>query len=139
VVALIAALAGTAVAGPGASTSAKAVTKAKVKKIANKQINKQFPLTAEDLGPGIVTSSKLGTINTRSVDVTLGPDAFGEGTANCLTGEKLISGGVQVNNQNIDEFTSILESYKDGEGWYARFFNDVGTRTFTVYAYCLSV
>ena len=39
--ALIAALAGTAVAGPGASSSA--ITKSKVKKIANKQINKLLP------------------------------------------------------------------------------------------------
>jgi hypothetical protein len=41
ILALVAALAGTAVAGPGASSSA--ITKSKVKKIANKQITKRAP------------------------------------------------------------------------------------------------
>jgi hypothetical protein len=47
VLALVAAVAGTAIAGPGASTSA--ISKSKVKKIANKQINKRLPLTGADI------------------------------------------------------------------------------------------
>jgi len=58
VVALVAALAGTAVAGPDASTSA--VTKKKVKKIANKEIDKRFPLGTAGLADSAVTTPKLG-------------------------------------------------------------------------------
>jgi hypothetical protein len=48
ILALVAAVAGTAVAAdPSATTSA--VTKKKVKKIANKQIDKRFPIAGDDL------------------------------------------------------------------------------------------
>jgi hypothetical protein len=57
VVALIAALAGTAVAGPEATTSA--VTKAKVKKIAKKQARKLLPITTEELGDNAATTPKI--------------------------------------------------------------------------------
>jgi hypothetical protein len=43
ILALVAGLAGTAVAGPDATTSAKAVTKAKVKQISKKTVNKLAP------------------------------------------------------------------------------------------------
>src|ERR687896_603427 len=79
VVALVAALAGTAVAGPGATTSK--ITKAKVKKVANKQINKRLPIetaeladgavTTPKLGNDAVTSEKLGAIVTRESTVTV--------------------------------------------------------------------
>jgi hypothetical protein len=52
ILALVAAVAGTAVAEQ-ATTSA--VTKKKVKKIANKQINKRFPIGAGDIADGAVT------------------------------------------------------------------------------------
>jgi hypothetical protein len=58
VVALVAAVAGTAIAGPGASTSA--ISKSKVKKIANKQINKRLPLGTGDIANGAVTGAKVG-------------------------------------------------------------------------------
>jgi hypothetical protein len=57
VLALIAALAGTALAGPGAGTSA--ITKAKVKKVANKQINKRLPWKTGDIADAAVTTPKI--------------------------------------------------------------------------------
>ena len=56
--ALVAALAGTAVAGPGASTSA--ITKAKVKKVSNKQITKRAP------GLSVAHADTATTANTAS-------------------------------------------------------------------------
>ena len=64
VVALVAAVAGTAVAGPGASTSA--VTKAKVKKIANKQINKRIPWKTGDIADNAVTAGGSGCARERA-------------------------------------------------------------------------
>jgi hypothetical protein len=57
VLALVAALAGTAIAGPGASTSA--LTKAKVRKIAKKQANKLLPIDSGELADGAVTGPKI--------------------------------------------------------------------------------
>jgi len=58
VLALVAAVAGTAVAEE-ATTSAKPVTKKKAKKIANKEIDKRFPVGADDIADGAVTTAKL--------------------------------------------------------------------------------
>jgi hypothetical protein len=148
VVALVAALAGTAIAGPGAETSA--FTKAKAKKVANKQINKRLPWETEDVGDnavttpkianGAVTSPKLATINTRSVTQSVPDSDYFEVTAQCQSGEKVLSGGVRWDNDFLDDFTPIQESYKDGEGWHARVFNGSGTGPHTVHieAYCLA-
>jgi hypothetical protein len=111
VVALVAAVAGTAVAGPGASTSA--ITKAKVKKVANKQINKRIPwktgdiadnaITASKLAAGAVTAPKLGTLTVRQSDSTTVPADAAPGNglsqarnaeASCNSGEVALSGGV---------------------------------------------
>jgi hypothetical protein len=147
VVALVAALVGTAVAGPGASTSA--ITKAKVKKIANKQINKQLPWETSDIADGAITtpklaseavsSPKLGMIHTRAVTQTVADGNYFEATANCQSGEKVISGGVRWENPTLAEFMPIHESYKDGEGWHARVINNAGApRTVHIEAYCLA-
>jgi hypothetical protein len=137
VVALVAALAGTAVAGPGAETSK--LNRSKVKNIANKQINKQLPWTTADLAPGAVTAPVFGTINTRAVTQNVLDGDYFEATANCQSGEKVISGGVKWNNVAPDEFMPIVESYKEGEGWFARVFNGSGfDRQVTIEAYCLA-
>jgi hypothetical protein len=145
VVALVAALAGTAIAGPGASSSA--ITKAKVKKVANKQINKQKPwqtadiadgaITTAKLAAGAVTSPKLATINTRESSVTA-TDNYVEATANCNSGEKVLSGGYKDNVNTLAVFNIFpFEDHKQGEGWYVRAFIS-GTFTLTVEAYCLT-
>jgi hypothetical protein len=131
VVALVAALAGTAVAGPGAESSkitgAKVVKKAT--KVANKVVDQRLP----------ITSPELGTVTTRSVSAPVADTAYEELTANCQSGEKVLSGGVKWDNSAKTEFLPILESYKEGEGWYARVNNGSGfSRTVTVEAYCLA-
>jgi hypothetical protein len=139
VVALVAALAGTAIADPGASSSK--ITKAKVKKVANKQINKRLPIETSELADNAVTAPKLAAINTREATVTV-PSAgttYAEVSVDCQAGEKLISGGARVNNAALNEFVLVTESHKQGNGWYARAFNGFGTnRDLTVEAHCLS-
>jgi hypothetical protein len=134
VIALVAALAGTAIAGPGAQTSA--ITKAKVKKIANKQINKRIPWQTADIADAAITAPKLAAIDTHEQTVSV-TDNYFEITANCDTGERVISGGVKVNNPNLADFTPyVFESHKEGNGWYVRGYN-VGSRQVTAEAYCL--
>jgi hypothetical protein len=131
VVALVAALAGTAVAGQGAETSSALGQKIKKKatKAANKVVDETLP----------ITSAELGTIATRSVSAPVADTAYEELTANCQSGEKVLSGGVKWDNSAKTEFQPILESYKEGEGWYARVNNGSGfSRSFTVEAYCLA-
>lgn len=82
VVALVAALAGTAVAGPGASTSL--VTKKKVRKVANKEIDKRFPIATAGIADAAVTTAKLA-----DAAVTTGKLAD-----NAVTTEKIVAGAV---------------------------------------------
>jgi hypothetical protein len=139
IVALVAALAGTAVAGPGADTSAKKVTKAKVKKIANKQIDKALPWGTAELANGAVTSPVFGAIHTRTNSVNVPAGEYREVTANCQSGERVIAGGFKWNNNVVDENLSVFESHKEGEGWYARGQNAFSaSRELTVEAYCLA-
>jgi hypothetical protein len=128
VVALVAALAGTAVAGPGASTSA--VDKSDVRKIATRKANK----AVDQVLP--LTSANLGVVNTRTVTQTVGPNQAASATANCLTGERVLSGGFIY---NINEGVFVEQDRKQGEGWFVQVFNFSGaTRSFTVEANCLA-
>jgi hypothetical protein len=147
IVALVAGLAGTAVAGPGAETSA--VTKKKVKKIANRQINKRLPwgtaaiadnaITTPKIADDAVTAPKLAAITTRSATFNVPDGGYGEGTVQCQSGERALSGGVRIDNTALATFTPIVESHKEGNGWYARVNNGSGTgdRVATVEVYCL--
>src|ERR1051325_8743542 len=96
VVALVAALAGTAVAADPLASNAKTVTRHQVKKIAKKvakkqakkAINKKFPIGGDD----------LATIEDRTASETISPSTGGTlsketATADCETGEQVISGG----------------------------------------------
>jgi hypothetical protein len=126
VVALVGALGGSAVAEQ-ATTS---VTKKKTKKIAKKQANKAIDAVLP------VDSTELGSIETRSQSQTV-TNNYVELTADCETGEKVLSGGFETNNVNLNEFDFFpFESFKDNEGWYVRGFVS-GTKTLTVHAYCL--
>jgi hypothetical protein len=130
VIALVAALAGTAVAGPGASSSA--LTKSKVRTIANKQANKALDAVLP-LG-----SSDLGIINVRTSTQTVPPNGFNGTTltATCQTGERVLSGGYKGGNN-----TALLfgESFKEGEGWRVLAHNFSGAnQQATVEAYCLA-
>lgn len=135
VVALVAALAGTAVAGPGATTSA--ITKQKVKKIAKKQVNKKFPIEAEDIGPNAVIASKLSKINTRTTTQTVPPTGFNGATivAPCQGTEVLIAGGVRAPTGDI----LVGPEHQQGHGWSAEVHNFGGApENVQVEAYCLS-
>lgn len=142
VVALVAALAGTAVAGPSANSSA--VTKSKVKTIANKQISKQLPwetgdiadaaITTAKLANAAVTGPKLATINTRDETVAFPANTFAEATADCQSNERVLSGGIRSNAT----FPLVTELHKQGEGWRGRAYNNSAASTLTVEAYCLA-
>jgi len=95
VIALVAAVAGTAVAQQ-ATTSAKAVTKKKAKSIANKQIDARLPWGTDDIADGAVTNGKLA-----SDAVTSGKIAGSAVTTNKLanaatTSAKLAAGSVRA-------------------------------------------
>jgi hypothetical protein len=126
IVALVGALAGTAVAEQ-ATTS---VSKKKTKKIARNQATKVLD-EALPIGSG-----ELGEIETRSASTTV-TNNYSEQTANCENDERVISGGIKVDNAAVAEFSNYtFESYRQDEGWYARVYI-VGTRNWTVEAYCL--
>ena len=131
VVALVAALSGTALAAPGDDDG---LTKKDVKKIAkkksNKQIDKRVPWGERDLGPNSVTSEQLSAFVTHQTVATIAPGTSETIVANCapaasdpsLPGENLISGGVRTGPGT----TSIEQSHQQGEGWSAEVRNDGG-------------
>jgi hypothetical protein len=134
VMALVAALAGTAVASdPDASTS---VSKKKTKQIAQNQANKAvdalLPIGAAEFGT-IQERSQTFTINAMSADVR---------TVDCNAGEKVISGGWRWNDAPLNQNGLFVQAdHRDGNGWRAGGRNGqaVGNdRQFTVYAYCLA-
>ena len=101
VLVLVAAVAGTAVAGPDATTSiSKKKTTKIAKKQAKKQVNKVLPIEGENLADGSTTASKLGSLTLRPGTPVTVPGGAGQNalwivrtaTASCETGEKLISG-----------------------------------------------
>ena len=109
IIALVAALAGTAVAEE-ASISAKPVTKKKVKKIANTQIDKRFPIGTDQIADGAVNSSKVedGSLNAadvaagqffrnvvvrETVVANVGNNGFQVEVITCQPGEKALAGG----------------------------------------------
>ena len=146
VVALVAALAGTAIAGPGAGTSA--LTKAKVKKIAGKEVAKAFPVgtggiadlavttgkLADDavsngkIAAGAVTKGKLaaksvgtaewGTITERTEAYAVEDDAapYERQEVDCLPGEQAVSGDVAPFILVDDNESGVNESNYDPNG-----------------------
>jgi hypothetical protein len=144
VVALVAALAGTAVAAdPLATTS---VSKKKTKKIAKKQANKAVDAFATATLP--IGGSDLATIQERtdSTDIpvtTGGTISKDTATANCETGERVISGGWSTELDIAGGVTTAALSYEDkrtDNGWEASAGNLSSTTTneLTAYAYCLA-
>jgi hypothetical protein len=130
VLALVAALAGTAVAGPTANT---AVSKKKTKKIAlnqaNKVVDSVLPLGAEE----------LGSISEESETTTITQNTNGTAEASC--GEKkVISGGWKDNAPPTNNQLAFpYEDHRTNNGWKASA-RAIGTnRTITAYAYCLDL
>ncbi len=104
VLALIATVAGTAVAGPGATSS---ISQTKTKRIAKKQANKQIKKKAPNLKvaradtvvDGAVTATKLGTIVSRTASTVIAGNTVdpvgGATTASCAASERAIGGGAR--------------------------------------------
>jgi hypothetical protein len=131
VIALVAALAGTAVAvEPVADSSA--INKKKVKKIAKKQANKAVN-RALPIGSG-----ELATIDEHTETVEVPANSHRTLTASCEAEETVISGGfrwLHEGGTNLD----VRASHRDGNAWRADGRNNSGTaREFRVHAYCLT-
>jgi hypothetical protein len=145
VVALVAALAGTAVAAdPLATTS---VSKKKTKKIAKKQANKAVDAFATATLP--IGGSDLATIQERTDSTTIPASAGGTtskdtATANCETGERVISGGwsteLEIAGAPTDTAAIAYEDKRTDNGWEASAGNLATTSTneLTAHAYCLA-
>ena len=128
VIALVGALAGSAVAEQATTSISKKKTKKIAKNQANKQIDLRLPIGADE----------LATIETRSVSQNVNNN-YVELTADCQGDERVLSGGYKTNNAALTEFNFFpFEDYRDGEGWYVRGFVS-GNFTLTVEAYCLTV
>ena len=93
--------------------------------------------------PGLAKDSvgakHLKTVEHRTATVALPANGqYSETTATCEPKEQLLGGGVTVDNQNVNEYTSTLENGPQGNGWTARMQNaGVTDRTMTVTALCL--
>jgi hypothetical protein len=118
VVALVAALAGTAVAEQ-ATTS---VSKKKTKRIANKQIDKRLSAIAE-----------------HSTTFVLPGNSFVARTVSCDADESVLSGGWRWNQAPLNTNHVVQLDHREGNGWRVGARNGTGSpKNFTVHAYCVS-
>jgi hypothetical protein len=134
IVALIAAIGGTAIAGDF-------LTKKKAKKVAKAQIAKRLPITSSELGD---IAERQGNL----VEVSDGSGGDGNwadngvSTATCASGEKLIFGGAEWTTDDGDEDEELLfvEQRRVGAaGWEVQGASDNGGMdTFRSLAYCLA-
>jgi hypothetical protein len=153
IVALVAAVAGTAVAGPDATTS---VSKKKTKQIAKKQVNKLAPGIANDeitkRAPGLsvasaVTANRLANVTVQREDATVVDNTANGIIVECPAGQQVISGGV-ITGANDTYITNsvpanaVVGDLNDGEtfsAWRGFVVNQTGgsgDHPFTVYAVC---
>jgi hypothetical protein len=126
--ALVAALAGTAVAGPQATSSA--INKKKVKKIARKQANKAIdaalPVGGDGIadgavGRGKIAASAVGPSALGDIVVRRGQEPLNDGSnaipsASCLPGERLISGGGATNRSNAPDISMNSSDPENANG-----------------------
>ena len=91
------------------------------------------------IGKDTVGAKQLKVVTPRTAEVALPQGGqYAEATATCQPKEQLLGGGVTVDNQNVNEYTSTLENGPEGNGWTARMQNaGVVDRTMTVTALCL--
>jgi hypothetical protein len=90
------------------------------------------------LGKDSVGAKELDVVTPRTATAALPSSGYAEATATCRKKEQLVSGGVSVDNASVNEFTAVLESAPEGNGWRARMQNGgVNERTMTVTALCL--
>jgi hypothetical protein len=90
------------------------------------------------LGKDSVGAKELDVVTPRTATASLPSSGYAEATPTCRKNEQLLGGGVSVDNANVNEFTAVLESAPEGNGWHARMQNGgVNERTMTVTALCL--
>jgi hypothetical protein len=153
VLALVAAVAGTAVAGPGADTS---VSKKKTKQIAKKQVNKLAPDIANqeitERAPGLSvasanTANTLANVTVQREDFQVLDNTANGAIAQCPGGQQVISGGVITGANdafitNSVPANAVVGDLNDGEtftAWRGFVVNQTGgsgTIDSVVYAVC---
>ena len=129
VIALVAALGGSAVAEVATTSKLDKKEKKQTKKIAKKQANK----VVDGVLP--IGASELGTIVERTAQVNVPANDRAGTKADCLDGETVIGGGGQLDGPN----SAIYTSQREGNGWQGNAWNNNsgGARLFTVKVYCL--
>jgi hypothetical protein len=142
VVALVAALAGTAVAGPGASTSK--LNKAKVKLVSQKQAKKVLKAEAPNLTVG--SAGALTDLEyVRSTSATVQPGQPGSAVANCPQGKYVTGGGgAGADVSSLETLASHPSNGTPGQlgygSWEYRVHNSGGSpHTIHAYAICASL
>jgi hypothetical protein len=151
VVALVAALAGTAVAAdPLVTSSAEPVTKQKVKRIAKKIAKRQArkKVNAFEAAKFPIGASDLAAIDEHSESENLPPGSAAgvftdeTATANCDSDEQVISGGwsTEFEDNGTTKLAFVVSDKRSDNGWEASAVNLSSTETneLTVYAYCLA-
>jgi hypothetical protein len=151
--ALVAAIAGPAVAGQDASTSA--ITQKKIKQIVTKQIKKLAPglsvasadtldnLNSTDFRRSneVIGANDLGTITQRStLSADIAPGAQGSAAAQCNAGEQFLSGGNDVAaSMGGDVDVSVVASRRESPNGWRVFVENEGTGNAVVntHVYCL--
>lgn len=143
VVALVAALAGTAVAGPGAVSSK--LTKAKVKLVSQKQARKVLKQEAPNLAVGSATAlTDLEYVRSSATTVNTGQN--GSATATCPNGKYVTGGGGA--GADVAPDLEILASHPSNgnqgqlgyTAWEYRVHNATGSpHTIHAYAICASL
>jgi hypothetical protein len=142
VVALVAALAGTAVAGPGAETSK--LTKAKVKLVSQKQARKVLKQEAPNLEVGSATAlTQLEYIQSNVVTVPAGDD--GSAIATCPANKYATGGGgVYPGASGVQVLSDHPSNGSQGQvgynAWEYRVRNGAGVpRDIRAYVICASL
>jgi hypothetical protein len=123
----------------GAAIAAK---KAKKNTVVTKSI-KNLAVKSSKLADGSVKAAKLGALIERTNTVDVADSGYNVVTAECLAGEKLISGGGLWDEPAQANFTVINESapFASSNAWFVRGFNGsgTGTRKLTAVALCLGI
>jgi hypothetical protein len=132
VLAMVAAVAGTAVAANPTANSSADVTKKQAKKIAKKQakkqVNKRLP----------IGSDELAVIDEHTEVVSVPANSHRSITASCEPNEVVISGGFRWLDEGGDQL-DVRASHRDGNTWRAAARNHSGSaKEFRVHAYCLT-
>jgi hypothetical protein len=142
VVALVAALAGTAVAGPGAVTSK--LSKAKVKLISQKQAKKVLKQEAPNLTVG-AANALTDLEYVRSNATTVNPAQSGSAIATCPSGKYVTGGGgAGADVTSLETLASHPSNGNQGQlgytAWEYRVHNSgAAPHAVTAYAICASL